>query len=261
MVILLKSLVEILIFSDTLDYIERVASTRIGRNVGTTWRFKQSRVVKETSGNENMFEVVCLKPDLKCFCRETTVAHGNQALSSGSKNSTDFFKDFLWFVEVINADDACYFIERCILKWKLGIFVEIFCHKVGELRILTELVFVHSEPNDLSALEVFGVVGNPRTANVENILSFLEIFGIVFGQCGDSGIVNVVTQTRSVIKNSIVALVLATEIGGAIWPLWRPLGVVQDFFRHAAKQSDRQSIPGDLGGNRKKGQSECLVKG
>mmetsp|Transcript_13740 Transcript_13740/g.34529 ORF Transcript_13740/g.34529 Transcript_13740/m.34529 type:complete len:218 (-) Transcript_13740:77-730(-) len=215
--------------------------------------------MKETSSDEDMLKIVRLKPDLKCFRRETPVAHRNQALPSRSQDSANFLKDFFRFVEVVNAYNTRYFVEGCVFERKLWVFVEIFRNKLCELRILAEFVFVHSQTGDPSTLEVFGVMGNPRTTNVEDVVSFLQSIRVILCQRRNSGIINVVTKTGRIVENGIFALIHARKIGGAVRPFIRKLGIFEYFFRHAAEQSDRQSIPRNFGGNRQECQSNRLV--
>jgi hypothetical protein len=61
---------KLLRLSDAFDYVKRVASAGIGRDIGTTWwEVEQTGIVKETPSNEDMLEIGCLKPDLRIYIK------------------------------------------------------------------------------------------------------------------------------------------------------------------------------------------------
>mmetsp|Transcript_9036 Transcript_9036/g.19506 ORF Transcript_9036/g.19506 Transcript_9036/m.19506 type:complete len:211 (-) Transcript_9036:224-856(-) len=208
--------------------------------------------MEKTTSNENMFEVICLKPDPKCLCGEASITHRNQTFTSRSQNSTDFFKNFFRFVQVVNAHNTCDFIKGSIIEWKDRIVIQIFRNKVSKLRVLAKLVLIHSKTNNLSTLKVFGVMRNPRAANIKDVFTFLKTLGIVLRQCRDSSIVDMVAKSWRIVKESIAAFVLASKVSGAVRPFFGKLGAFKNSLGDASKQTDRHSVPLNLRGDREK---------
>ena len=105
---------------------QRVTPPRVWTNVLTCSRLKHSRIVKERTNNEDVFQVTCLQPNSKCFRWEASVAHRYNTFSSWPQDTCYFFKDSLRLVEVVYTHYACHFIKWFVLIWKGWVVVQIF---------------------------------------------------------------------------------------------------------------------------------------
>lgn len=94
------------------------------------------------------------------------------------------------------------------LKRQLRVLVQVLHHRLGQLRVLPQLLGVHAEAHHPVRFVIFRVVRDPAAAEVEDgrvgRAACRESFGVKLGEGCDGGVVDVGDEAGDVVEEGVV---------------------------------------------------------
>ena len=77
--------------------------------------------------------------------------------------------DLTWPNEIVNGDHAQHVIERLVVEWKFGVYVQVCLDPLGELAVGLQLSRIHSHTGHTAKFQIVGQMADPGRAHVAKV--------------------------------------------------------------------------------------------